>query len=141
MLTSDQTVAAGSAPRVNFNTMDYDTGSFVNTGGSWHFTAPVTGYYRISAKIEFLSSLLNSEGAYLEFIWNNGVKRTMIASRWGGAGTVAYFPVLEGSTTVNMTAGQIAWFEVSHDGPTSRIIDSDSGSGERSFCTIELISQ
>jgi hypothetical protein len=141
MLTNDQTIPTASAPRVNFNTSDYDTGSFVTTGATWHFTAPVTGYYRISAKIEFLSSLLNSEGAYLEFLWNNGVKSTMIASRWGGAGTVAYFPVLEGSTTVRMTAGQFAWFEVSHDGPTSRVIDSDTGSGERSFCTIELISQ
>ncbi|MBK7842108.1 MAG: hypothetical protein IPJ71_00215 [Bdellovibrionales bacterium] len=141
MLTTDQNVPTASAPRVNFNTMDYDTGSLVITGGAWHFTAPVTGYYRVSVKIEFLSSMLNSEGAYLEFLWNNGVKSTMIASRWGGAGTVAYFPVLDGSTTVRMTAGQYAWFEVSHDGPTSRVIDSDTGSGERSFCTIELISQ
>lgn len=141
MLTSDQTVAAASAPRVNFNTMDYDTGSLVTSGGAWHFTAPVTGYYRVSAKVEFLTSFANSEGAFLDFFWNNGAKQVLIASRWGGAGTVAYFPVLDGSTTVRMSAGQYAWFQISHDGTSSRQIDSDSGSGARSYCTIELISQ
>lgn len=141
MLTSNQTVATASASRVNFNTMDYDTGSFVTTGATWHFTAPVTGYYRVSAKIEFLSSFLVSEGAFLEFLWDNGAKKTMFASRWGGSGSTNYFPVLDGSTTVRMTAGQFAWFEISHDGSSSRQIDSDSGSGAYSYCTIELIGQ
>jgi hypothetical protein len=141
MLTSDQTIATASNPRVNFNTSDYDTGSFVTTGGSWRFTAPVTGYYRVSAKVEFLTVFINSEGAFLEFFWNNGARQTLIASRWGGSGTTNYYPVLDGTTTVRMTAGQYAWFEISHSGTSSRQIDSDSGSGARSYCTIELISQ
>jgi hypothetical protein len=31
---------------IDFNTSDYDPLATVTTGGSWHFTAPATGWYK-----------------------------------------------------------------------------------------------
>jgi len=58
---------------INFDTVIIDTASAITTGASWHFTAPLAGYYRISASIQsssFAASGVNN--AFQLVLFKNG---------------------------------------------------------------------
>jgi hypothetical protein len=92
---------------VNFGTVINDTHSAVTTGASWKFTAPVTGYYRVDAKILFatftgwaalervLFQLFKNDVLYSTLDRNDGIVTTSAIQR--GA---------RGSDIIYLTAGQ-----------------------------------
>ncbi|MCB0361235.1 MAG: hypothetical protein KDD35_00850 [Bdellovibrionales bacterium] len=143
MLTTDQSVPSGTSTRINFNQVDFDPSSLVSTGASWSFTAPKTGYYRASAKIELVVDIYSDTTVQLFLHW--GSQRLALDSRWGeDTGGSTLFPVLRGSTTVKMNAGQSAWFTIEHDDGFANYIDAQVGAtppGELSFCSIELVGE
>ncbi len=138
MLTTNQSMTLSTSTRINFNTVDFDTGSLVTTGSFWTFTAPQTGYYRVSVKAEFYSTFSATEGASIEFYWANGTKSALLDSHWGESTGGSYFPVLTGTTTVHMLTGQTAWFEIYQDGTSNRLLDGDAGIGDMTYCSIEF---
>lgn len=140
-LSLDQLIPTSTSTRINFSSSDFDTGGLVTTGSVWKFTAPVAGYYRVSAKIEFAESFSTTEAAILTLVWNNGANESVISSRYGQSGSTSYFPSLNGSTTIHMNAGQGAWLEIYHSSSGSRNLDSNAGAGDFTFCTFELAGQ
>lgn len=132
MMSSNPNVSSGSWTRLNFDQMDYDTGGHVTTGAGWVFTAPKTGFYRVALKLEFVNAIAAGAGAEVKFFWANGARNVTLAVRWGEVNS--NFPVLVGSTTVRMNAGETAFFEFLHDDPGVYQID---GANEYTFCSID----
>ncbi|MCB0366991.1 MAG: hypothetical protein H6624_00200 [Bdellovibrionaceae bacterium] len=133
MMSSNPNIPNGTWTRVNFDQMDYDIGGNVTTGAGWVFTAPKTGFYRVAVNLQFVDPIAAGSGADLKFFWANGTRQVSIAGRWGE--TISFYPVLTGSTTVRMNAGDTAYFEFLHDDPGSYQID---GANEYTFCSIDF---
>lgn len=68
--SSNISIAATSTEIIDFDTKSFDTHAAVTAGASWKFTAPRTGYYRISSSI-VLSAVAVSKSLYL-FMYKNG---------------------------------------------------------------------
>jgi hypothetical protein len=85
------TDAAQSIPNttptiVNFEDLSVDTWSAVTVGAAWKFTAPVGGYYRVSARVFFAASVnwADTENCSLS-VYKNGVL-------WSTLGYLENFP-------------------------------------------------
>lgn len=80
---------------INFDTVDFDSGSAVTTGAAWKFTAPTTGYYNVS------TVLLPTAASISIALYKNG---SPYVSPWmvSIAVTSGYS---SGSTTIQLNAG------------------------------------
>jgi len=97
---SDLHFPSGSANVVDFATEIYDTGSDVTTGGTWRYTVPSDGYYRVSTFItldngtdfsdgEFMSVDLYKGGTVFKSLYMVQCQATgAMVARGGGATTV-----------------------------------------------------
>jgi hypothetical protein len=114
--TAGQTVNT-TATVVNFDTKDYDTHGAVTTGGSWKFTAPIAGKYRVSGELIYAAArntlwfIVYKNGS--SFYWN-GVSCSATSTITQGSGTISllagdyitvYTYVDTSSTTLNTAAG------------------------------------
>lgn len=63
-----------SSTIIDYATKDFDTHNAVTTGGSWKFTSPSTGYYRVSAMVGTASAAWTAgQGLYAELRKNGSL--------------------------------------------------------------------
>lgn len=70
--TAGQSVASGTPDVIDYETADFDTHAAVTTGGSWVYTAPVSGKYRVSAAFRFASASFSINNEQQIRIYKNG---------------------------------------------------------------------
>jgi hypothetical protein len=80
--------------QVNFDTKEADTFGSVTTGGSWKFTAPVSGYYTVNFSIYTTTSVSN-----FIHLWKNGSDQGYI--NYDGASRNGFY----GTRTIQLNAG------------------------------------
>jgi len=93
--TSTQTIPTSAVTIINFDTVDYDVGTFVlndystmnfsqtsavTTGASWKYTAPRRAFYDINAKVVLSGINTASEVAYIA-IFVDGVEKARSANQ------------------------------------------------------------
>ena len=105
-----QTAAAQSIPGANFTIVDfgtlvYDTHNAVTVGAAWKFTAPVAGYYFVSAAILFAATTTWSDTDYGSLILyvNNAASSYLDRKDSYGSASSVYMR-LGGSTVVLLAA-------------------------------------
>lgn len=128
---STSTTGAGSASEFQIT---YDTRVF-DTSGSMSgatYTVPVTGYYRLSGMLTFVSGFTGAYGYLSAYV--NGVFRSYII-RNTAYGTPASFM---GSTIVQLNAGDAITF-YGRQNQTSAVVNLD-GSATNNWVTIERLS-
>lgn len=98
--------SGGTASIVNFSVVDFDSGSYVTTGASWKFTAPYTGYYHVSAMLQFegFSGWSANELAYMAVYKNGSIFHYL--DRKEAQNTFDLTMALTGSIDVQLNAGQ-----------------------------------
>jgi hypothetical protein len=68
--TSNQSIPSNTLTIINYATEVYDTVSSITTGASWAFTAPISGYYQVSAKVHFVSGTSTQETYAIAIVVN-----------------------------------------------------------------------
>jgi len=113
---------------INFDTMSIDTHNTVTVGGSWKFTAPVSGIYRVSSGVYFTGS----SGSFCSVaIRKNGTNYARQTSYGGNtANQNAYI-----SDIVSLNAGEY----IDIYGVTN-LSGLSLDAGEDTFVSVELIS-
>jgi hypothetical protein len=100
-----QSIPNNSVTIVNFEDAFYNTHNAVTVGASWHFTAPVGGYYAISAAILFSSTntWADAEGGELQ-LYKNGAAYSRLdwKDNYGSASSI--YMQLSGSDLVYLAA-------------------------------------
>lgn len=61
-----QSISNATTTILNFEDKSYDTHNAVTTGGSWKFTAPSTGYFRVTARALFTNTSNWNAGEYAQ---------------------------------------------------------------------------
>jgi hypothetical protein len=120
-----QSVTASSQTVINFGTSVWDTNSAVTTGANWHFTAPVSGRYRVMAVVQTGSAVSVAGNLFQMSVWvNEAQSRGMAAFKVEAAVTTAI--TLDGTTVVSLSAGDrvaVRFFQNSSGGTIS--LDTD----------------
>jgi len=129
-----QSIAGSYAGTViNFDVVDFDTGSDITTGASWKFTASVAGYYRVS--VAAYSNWNASDDDYLHLA-KNGTTWAVL-EYFGTSFTNNAQKFLKGTSTVYLGIGdyiQIVMYNCC--GGTSLKTDANS-----TYVDIELVAQ
>lgn len=97
-----QSIANTGTPIIDFEDVDYDPGNTVTTGASWHFTAPSTGYYRVTVLLTFASTAVTAGNGATVYIYKNTSSLTCLAR--DTCVTATYLFNVGGATTVSLAA-------------------------------------
>lgn len=126
--------ANGTAARVDFDTVTYDSNSGITTGGSWVYTAKKAGVYSVSASINITADTYTVNQFLTLFLYKNG----SLYSRLGQTRAMTTSSVLMavcGSDKVSLAKGDTIDIRVAcNQGGTSTIT---TGSSE-TFVAINL---
>ena len=131
--TGNAALATGSAEIVDFNVKQHDTHDAVTTGGSWKFTAPAAGEYRLHGYLAIDAVASGAIGNVLSarLSKNGSFVRTIGSSRYQTTSSVA------NATNFSITVRLIAGDYIAVEG------FQNSGSGvnidQSSFVSIERI--
>lgn len=113
---SNRTVSYNSVTIIDFDTVVKDTHGATTTGSSWKFTAPVSGVYRISSRLESNAGVTvdsTSRGVRLD-VYKNGSLFRAIDTNYDASGTSKAW-VVRGSTQVSLLAGDYIDLRVYQD--------------------------
>ncbi len=117
---------------INYTTIQYDTAGAITTGVAWTFTAPIAGYYNVSAavQIDLSTAWANGELAQLALFKNGGSHAVLAANNDVNSATVAVFVNLAGATIVQLAARDYIDIRVTQNsGGTRTIYVPSSGNG------------
>jgi hypothetical protein len=134
--TAGQSIPASTQTIVDFGTKTFDRTGCVTTGASWKFTAPISGLYRVTAKIRFLNggSWLSSLSAEIN-LYKNGSKVStlgdLIATSTHGTGVVT-----SGSDVISLVAGDFIDFRAFQDTAGAITLNTNA---EYNYVSIERI--
>lgn len=94
----------GTASILNLETKDYDTWTACSVGSGWRFTAPVGGYYLVSATLVLTAaaSWTYTEKAYL-YLYKGGVLSTTLCT-WMAHSSSTLLAFLTGTSVVQLNA-------------------------------------
>lgn len=129
--STNHTYTASTQTTIDFDAVDYDPLSTITTGGSWKFTAPVTGYYQVSVEEGFFEA--NSAdwiaGDIPEiYLYKNASTywQTIDSEPFGVAvlSTDLSYVVLHGTATVQLNATETCRVEIQNTAGANRILDS-----------------
>lgn len=108
--TAGQSIGTGGSDTVvNFATLVADTHGAVVTGAAWKFTAPLAGYYRISARVTFAATTAWAENERAQLrAYTNGSGNVVLDFRTGLDGAIgAQGMHAGGSCTIPLAAGDV----------------------------------
>jgi hypothetical protein len=97
-----QSISDNTVSVVNFEDETFDPRDTVTVGAGWVFTCPVAGYYRVSARVQFVSSTAWANGELIALdVYVNGAQ---VARLYGSQvqTTTANERGAQGSTVVHL---------------------------------------
>jgi hypothetical protein len=103
--TAEQVIPDSSITIIDFETKNTDPDDLVTTGASWHFTAPASGYYAVTAMVAFAitTAWLESEYAQL-YLFIDGSESNSVDMRFGYGAGAYVFLTLSGCEVVYLAA-------------------------------------
>lgn len=111
--TNTAQAVTNAATIINFEDTDFDPSSLVTIGAAWHFTAPATAYYRVSALITFASTANTAPSGAAVDIYKNGSALTCIGRTAGPTATLLLSA--GGSTTISLAVNDTIDIRVSQN--------------------------
>lgn len=118
-----QSISNGSTAIVDFEDVDYDSHQSVTTGGSWKFTAPVSGVYQVTAAILYgTASFTQANGAFLNLYKNGSIYSESGQVRAGFTGSQSMHPHF--TETIRLLAGEYIDVRTSHSESAARSLTS-----------------
>lgn len=122
--SSGQSVNHASIDIIDFATVVYDTHSAITTGASWKFTAPVTGYYVVTASLLFSASTAWAEGEQATLLmYYDGVLRSSTVHT--GHGSTSQSVEMQFSDLVYIEATHYIDLRIYHDSGSARTLVND----------------
>ena len=118
-----QSIAASSIVIVDFGTKTSDTHSAVTTGGSWKFTAPVSGKYAVKCSIR-MSSSTTTGGTFLYLYKNGSAVSSNVYTNQQSTNGIMAMPVLV--DTIDLVAGDYIDFRINHANAGSLTVYNDA---------------
>lgn len=135
LIAARYTHSAGSAIAnngiIDFANQSYDLTASVTTGGSWAFTAPKTGYYRVVAQAFATDSLASS--SYFEISLRINGSLYAAGDRFTRSGTASNV-TSKIATTIPLTKGQTV--DIINSSGTTRTL---LGNGNYNYITIDEV--
>lgn len=119
-----QTVASGSATKVQYDAENWDASGVFDAAGNYRFTPTVAGKYHLSASVE-LASVDNAKRVEIH-IYKNGVVFACSAKFWNASGAASN---VQATLDVDVTAnGAGDYFDarVYHDHGSNRNVSADA---------------
>jgi hypothetical protein len=103
---SGQSIANNTSTIINYETKVYDSHNAVTTGvGTWRFTAPAPGKYRVTARAQFPSLAYLSAATFVLQVFKNGAIENEVDERSHKNGAVTTVNSPAGSATVDLIQG------------------------------------
>lgn len=142
-----QSIPNNTVTIIDYEDMTYDTHAAVTVGAAWHFTAPIGGYYAVTAKAVFASTNTFAQGEALELrIYKNGAYFSQIDFKDNFEGTANHYADLNGSDIVHLAKDETLDIRISqisggainlyNDGSTNHVcIHKITGSGQSNRLT------
>lgn len=112
-----QSIPNATVTIVDFEDRDYDTHGLVTTGASWKFTAGITGYYRVTARVGW--STMSTTNNYNAYIYKNNALYSRVAASGDN-------PIMLISDTVSMVPGDFIDIRTDQDTGGSVSLSSTS---------------
>jgi hypothetical protein len=105
---SGASIANGAAVIMQYDTADFDPYALVTTGAAWKFTAPLTGYYRVSAMATFAATTAwaLAEDATLRLFKSGAWISVLDRDDEMNSAATAQIKVVAGTDLVSLTAGE-----------------------------------
>lgn len=130
--TLGQSIPNGNTPiTVNFDTKAYDTANAVTTGASWVFTAPNTGYYRVTSIILYDAQVFTALNVLrLGLAVNGTTTNKPVLSRQPVMVTSTFDFCLNGSATVFLNAGDTVSVWTYHGESAARTLIANAYSSQ-----------
>lgn len=120
-----QVMTGGAWERIDFEEEWYDTHDAVTTGASWCFTAPITGYYAVSASVTFGNAAAwNGGGAAILKITSGGPATYWILD-YKEKFTNDLFFNLSGTDVIRLYEGDAIWIAVNQDSGGDQALVAD----------------
>lgn len=112
---------------INFDSVAFDTNSAITTGGSWHFTAPSTGYYWVESNLFYDTSSGVSAGTTIIYaVYVNGSFYSSIFRRYYPSSVGTYPLDISGGTLVGLTASDTLDLRLYNDGVSNSLLADGS---------------
>lgn len=120
-----QSISTATTTIVNFEDKSYDTHNAVTTGGSWKFTAPATGYYKVTSRLLFTNTSNWNAGEFAQFsLYKNGSVYSQLDYVDNYFTGTAMFGSVRGSDTVYLVAGDYIDIRIYQNTGSALTIDS-----------------
>lgn len=100
-----QVIPNNSGTVINFEDLLYDTHTAVTVGANWVFTAPVSGYYHISAVVMFTATTTWAATEYANLQPFIGGVGTLYLDRVDDHTSASIYVKLQGSVTLRLSKG------------------------------------
>lgn len=135
-LNTSQTIASGTTGvQVGFDTKNFDANNNLTVGASAHYSAPVTGYYRVSSGVRFNST------AATEYTLRGMVNAVEVVRLDDKQLTPAGVMTLSGSAIFSLTAGDSLSMSVSQASGVSQTLQGVSGGTIFSYMDVHFVAQ
>jgi hypothetical protein len=95
---------------VNFEDKEFDTHDSVTVGGSWKFTAPISGLYQVTTILSFNSVSATTSQVFDIDLYKNGSLYATLGEQPGTGATLYYR--IGGGTLVKLNAGDYIDFRL-----------------------------
>ena len=112
-----QSIPSATVTIVDFEDRDFDTHGLVTTGASWKFTAGITGYYRVTARVGW--STMSTTNNYNAYIYKNNALYSRVAASGDN-------PIILIADTVSMVPGDFIDIRTDQDTGGSVSLSSTS---------------
>lgn len=132
---ASQSLTSGSITIINFEDQTKDLTASVTVGGSWKFTAPSYGFYKVKSKI-----IINTAAAWADGeagslrLYKNGSQYSVL-DRKDNQPTNTFMPLV-GSDVVELNAGDYVDVRVDQNSGSTLNIE---GSGDQNYVVIEKL--
>lgn len=120
-----QSISNATTTIVNFEDITYDTHAAVTTGASWKFTAPATGYYKVTSRLLFTNTFNWNAGEFAQFsLYKNGSVYSQLDYVDNYFTGTAMFGSVRGSDTVYLAVGDYIDIRIYQNTGSALTIDS-----------------
>lgn len=124
-----QSIANATTAIVDFGTVDYDLTGSVTTGAAWKYTAPVSGKYKVSAKVTWATGFaFTSTNALRMDLYKNGSYFSRLHYYGIEVSSSSIGRMNIGSDEVSLNAGDYVDVRVSHDEAATKGLATIAGS-------------
>ena len=120
-----QLIPNATVTLVDYATKDFDSHNAVTTGGSWKFTAPISGLYQVSCQWAYAPSTYAGTSTFTCFLYKNGASHGIqLGKHRTENGSASSQPAESGIALVKLNAGDYIDFRQYQDNGLSENLEA-----------------